>query len=63
MFVRGWRPACGWLCAAMLVRGIAVPIVQLIRGGPVEAIDWTAFAAIAGVLVVSRSYDRHQGTA
>jgi hypothetical protein len=62
-FVRAWRPACGWMIAVLLARSAIVPLVQLARGLPVEATDWTALAAMAGVLFVTRSYERSQGIA
>lgn len=62
-FVRAWRPACGWMIAVLLARSAIVPIVQLARGLPVEPTDWTALAAMAGVLFVTRSYERSQGIA
>lgn len=62
-FVRSWRPACGWLIAALLLRALIVPIVQLARREPVEPLDWTALSALAGVLFVARSYERAQGLA
>lgn len=62
VYVRGWRPACGWMIWALLVRALVVPLVQLARHEPVEPLDWSALAAMAGVLFVSRSFDRYQGT-
>ena len=60
-FIRGWRPAAGWLICAMLVRGLVVPLVQLARGEPVETIDWTALSALAAVMVAARTYERCEG--
>lgn len=62
-FVRAWRPFCGWMIGLLLLRSAAVPIVQLIRSQPVEPTDWTALAAMAGVLFITRSYERSQGIA
>lgn len=60
-FVRAWRPFCGWMIGAALLRSALVPVVQLIRDQPVETTDWTALAAMAGVLFITRSYERSQG--
>ncbi|WP_439532059.1 hypothetical protein [Polymorphobacter sp.] len=60
-FIRGWRPASGWLITLLLVRGLVVPLVQLARREPVEPIDWMALSALAGVMVVSRTYERREG--
>lgn len=62
-FVRAWRPFCGWMIGVLLLRSAVVPIVQLIREQPVEPTDWTALAAMAGVLFITRSYERSQGIA
>ncbi|MBU6167323.1 MAG: hypothetical protein KGQ52_14515 [Alphaproteobacteria bacterium] len=62
-FVRAWRPFCGWMIGLLLLRAVAVPIVQLIRSQPVEPTDWTALAAMAGILFITRSYERSQGIA
>lgn len=62
-FVRAWRPFCGWMIGLLLVRAVVVPIVQLIRSQPVEPTDWTALAAMAGILFITRSYERSQGIA
>lgn len=62
-YIRAWRPACGWLIFALLLRAVIVPIVQLIRHEPVEPLDWTALSALAGVLFIARSYERRQGFA
>jgi hypothetical protein len=62
-FVRAWRPFCGWMIALLLARAVVVPIVQLIRSQPVEPTDWTALAAMAGILFITRSYERSQGIA
>jgi hypothetical protein len=60
-FVRAWRPVCGWIIALVLLRVLVVPMVQLVRGEPVEPIDLTAFAALAGALFISRTYERTHG--
>lgn len=62
-FVRAWRPFCGWMIGVLLLRSAVVPFVQLIRSQPVEPTDWTALAAMAGVLFITRSYERSQGIA
>ncbi len=62
-FIRAWRPFCGWMIGLLLARAVAVPMVQLIRGQPVEATDWAALAAMAGVLFVTRSFERARGIA
>lgn len=62
-FIRAWRPFCGWMIGLLLLRAVAVPIVQLIRSQPVEPTDWTALAAMAGILFITRSYERSQGIA
>jgi hypothetical protein len=60
-FIRGWRPAAGWLICLMLARGLVVPLVQLARGVPVEPIDWAALSALAAVMVAARTYERREG--
>ena len=62
-FVRAWRPFCGWMIGALLVRSVAVPMVQLLRGDAVEPTDWTALTAMAAVLFVTRTYERAKGIA
>jgi hypothetical protein len=62
-FVRAWRPFCGWMIGLLLARAVTVPLVQLIRREPVEPTDWTALAAMAGVLFVTRSFERSKGIA
>jgi hypothetical protein len=61
IFIRSWRPASGWLITLLLARGVIVPLVQLARHEPVEPIDWMALSALAGVMVVSRTYERREG--
>ncbi len=61
LFVRAWRPVCGWIIALVLLRVLIVPMVQLARGEAVEPIDLTAFAALAAALFVSRTYERTHG--
>lgn len=62
-FIRAWRPFCGWMIGLLLARSVAVPIVQLARGDAVETTDWTALAAMAGVLFITRSFERAKGIA
>ncbi len=62
-FIRAWRPFCGWMIGLLLARSVAVPLVQLARGDTVETTDWTALAAMAAVLFVTRSYERAKGIA
>lgn len=62
-YIRAWRPACGWLVLLLLVRALIVPLVQLARFEPVEPLDWMALSALAGVLFVTRSYERSRGFA
>ncbi len=62
-FIRAWRPFCGWMIGLLLARAVIVPLVQLARGQAVEATDWTALAAMAGVLFITRSYERAKGIA
>lgn len=62
-FIRAWRPFCGWMIGLLLARAVTVPLVQLIRQEPVEPTDWTALAAMAGVLFVTRSFERSRGIA
>lgn len=62
-FIRAWRPFCGWMLGLLLARAVAVPMVQVVRADPVEPTDWTALAAMAGVLFVTRSFERVKGIA
>jgi hypothetical protein len=62
-YIRAWRPACGWLICALLLRALIVPIVQLIRYEPVEPLDWSALSMLAGALFIARSYERSRGFA
>lgn len=62
-FVRAWRPFCGWMIGLLLARTAAVPLVQLVRGDTVETTDWTALTALAGVLFITRTFERAKGIA
>lgn len=71
VFVAGWRPAVGWMCAAIFgVNYILGPISQYICAltghvVPWPSMDWTAVTPILlGMLGLAgmRSYDKTQGT-
>lgn len=53
--VRGYRPAAGWACAAVIaVRGAVIPIWEIARGEPVSPIDWVSLIALVGALGLAR---------
>lgn len=54
-FVRAWRPFVGWTCGViLLVRGAAMPLVELAQGRSVSPIDWIAVVALVGALGFGR---------
>jgi|GEM_PF-3766402 len=53
--VRGWRPAAGWACAAViLVRGGIIPLIELGTGRDVTPMDWVSLIALIGALGLAR---------
>lgn len=53
--VRGYRPAAGWACAAViLVRGAIIPLIELAEGRVVAPMDWVSLIALIGALGLAR---------
>jgi hypothetical protein len=60
-FVRGWRPFGGWVCGAiLLVRGVVIPIAQIVRHEAIDPLDWVALTALVGMLGLGRYRSRER---
>ena len=69
LFVAGWRPAVGWVCAAALAyQYLAVPLLSwafVARGLKLPALDGSLWELLTGMLGlgVLRSFEKARGVA